>query len=172
MSVHPSWSPLFDFPGWVIKEIKTRPEIAMIRLQRDKRFSIRCPYCYKRSGTNRKVWQSVSDLPLGIASIVKIHYEAIQGFCACCERYFTIVPHGFDHAVRATRRLMHYVCRLCRFMPADNVAEFLPISASTARRLGQEGACRTPAWAWFRQFTGYIRISQTSISLDIPWFQG
>ena len=134
MSVHPSWSPLFDFSGWVIKEIKTRPKIAMIRLRRDKRLSIRCPYCYKRAGTNRKVWQSVSDLPLGIASIVKIHYEAIQGFCACCERYFTIVPHGFDHAVRATRRLMHYVCRLCRFMPASKVSEFLPISASTARR--------------------------------------
>ena len=29
---------------------------------------------------------------------------------------------------------MHYVCRLCRFMPADKIPVFLPISASTARR--------------------------------------
>ena len=134
MSVHPSWSPLFDFAGWVIKEIKIIPELAMIKIQRDKRLSIRCPHCYQRSGTNRKSWHTVNDLPLGVVSIVKIHYQAIQGFCAACDHYFTIVPYGFDHAVRATRRLMHYVCRLCRFMPVNKVSEFLPISASTARR--------------------------------------
>ncbi len=29
---------------------------------------------------------------------------------------------------------MHYVCRLCRFMPVNKIPFFLPISMSTARR--------------------------------------
>jgi hypothetical protein len=30
--------------------------------------------------------------------------------------------------------LMHYVCRLCHFMPGNKISIFLPVSTSTARR--------------------------------------
>lgn len=35
---------------------------------------------------------------------------------------------------KATNRLMHYVCKLSRFMSVDKVKEFVRISTSTARR--------------------------------------
>jgi transposase len=78
--------------------------------------------------------QTAKDLPLGPIKLVQIIYEAIQGYCNACHRHFTILPPGIDPKAKATKRLMHYVCKLCRFMPTNKVPEFLPISTSTARR--------------------------------------
>jgi transposase len=80
------------------------------------------------------VHQGAKDLPLGSVNLVQIIYEAVQGYCRACGTYFTVLPPGIDNNAKATRRLMHYVCRLCRFMPVDKVPFFLPISTSTARR--------------------------------------
>ncbi len=134
MSNNPSLRPLYNFPGWVIQEIKLNSDMAIITLARDKRLSLHCPHCSLKAGGNRRLIQTAYDLPLGPAKIVQIHYEAIQGYCNNCRHYFTIRPPGIDMSVKATRRLMHYVCRLCRYMPANKIPEFLPISTSTARR--------------------------------------
>lgn len=134
MSSHPSFRNLFDFPGWVIQEVQVTSNLAVIQLCRDKRLAIYCPHCIRKAGLNRKVPQAAHDLPLGPISLVMIKYEALQGYCTHCKSHFTIRPPGIDSYAHATRRLMHYVCRLCRFMPVNKVPLFLPISTSTARR--------------------------------------
>lgn len=134
MTCTPSLRLLYDFPGWVIEEIKVGTEIAMVRLRRNRSHVINCPICGKRAGTNRVTRQGARDLPLGIVTLVDIIYEAVQGYCSECATYFTLLPPGIDRKAKATQRLMHYVCRLCRFMPVDKIPFFLPVSVATARR--------------------------------------
>jgi transposase len=134
MSGHPSLRSLYDCSGWVIKEIQVTQVLAVIKLYRDKRLTIYCPHGIRKAGLNRPVTQTADDLPLGPVSLVMIHYEALQGYCSHCKNHFTLQPPGLDSYAHATRRLMHYVCRLCRFMPASKIPFFLPISATTARR--------------------------------------
>ena len=66
--------------------------------------------------------------------LVQVVYEAVQGYCTGCGGYTTIHPAQVDPHARATRRLMAYVSRLCRFMPLAHVREFVPVSAATAYR--------------------------------------
>jgi transposase len=134
MTRYPSLRLLYDFPGWVIQQVKVGPEIAMVRLRRNRSHKIKCPHCGKRAGKNRIVWQSAKDLPLGVVKLVQIIYEAVQGYCNCCDKYFTLLPPGIDNKAKATRRLMRYVSLLCRFMPGDKIPFFLPVPASTAIR--------------------------------------
>ena len=134
MSSHPSLRNLYNFPGWVIQGIQVIPQIAVVKLHRDKRYSLYCPQCIRKATLNKKVMQSAYDLPLGPVNLVQILYEALQGYCSHCESYFTLHPPGIDSYAHATQRLMHYVCRLCRFMPVNKISDFLPISTSTARR--------------------------------------
>jgi transposase len=134
MTRYPSLRLLYDFPGWVIQQVKVGPEIAMVRIRLNRSHRINCPICGKRAGKNRAVWQGAKDLPLGVVSLVEIIYEAIQGYCNHCGTYFTILPPGIDQKAKATRRLMFYVSLLCRYMPADKIPFFVPVSASTARR--------------------------------------
>jgi len=134
MSSSPSLRPLYTFVGWVIQEIKLNSEIAMVRLRRHRQHKLLCPICGNPARQNRVIWQSAKDLPLCTAKLVEIIYEAVQGYCHGCEIYFTALPPGIDKNAKATNRLMHYVCRLSRFMPVDKVPFFLPISTSTARR--------------------------------------
>lgn len=134
MSRTPSLRPLYNFPGWVIQEIKFNTELVMVRLRRDHRLKICCPHCLREVGENRRIIQTAKDLPLGSLSLVQIMYESIQGYCNRCHCYFTILPPGIEPRAKATKRLMHYVCKLCRFMATDKVPIFLPISISTSRR--------------------------------------
>lgn len=134
MSSHPSFRHLYDFSGWVIQEIQVTQILAVVKLQRDKRLTIYCPHCIRKAGLNRQVTQTAYDLPLGPVNLVMIQYEALQGYCNHCMSHFTLHPPGIDSYAHATGRLMHYVCRLCRFMPTSKIPLFLPISASTARR--------------------------------------
>jgi len=134
MSAYPSLRPIYLFPGWVIENIKPDSSICIVKLRIDERYKHRCPVCGKAMAENRRKWQSVLDLPLGPANLVQIIYQAWQGRCGKCKIYHTFVPPGIDDRVNSTTRLMHYVCRLCRFMPAYKVPDFLPISGSAARR--------------------------------------
>lgn len=134
MSSSPSLRPLYTFPGWIIQEIKLNSEIVIVRLRRHRKYKLTCPICNQRARENRVVRQAAKDLPLGTVNLVEIIYEAVQGYCRSCKTYFTALPPGIDNNAKATRRLMHYVCRLCRFMPVDKIPFFLPMSTSTARR--------------------------------------
>ncbi|MCK5784542.1 MAG: ISL3 family transposase, partial [Desulfobacterales bacterium] len=109
-------------------------EIVIVRLRRHRKYKLTCPICNQRARENRVVRQAAKDLPLGTVNLVEIIYEAVQGYCRSCKTYFTALPPGIDNNAKATRRLMHYVCRLCRFMPVDKIPFFLPMSTSTARR--------------------------------------
>lgn len=65
---------------------------------------------------------------------VILTYQAIQGCCSACGGFATIHPPGIDERTRATRRLMHLVSRLVRYMPLSHVADILPVWQPTAFR--------------------------------------
>jgi transposase len=134
MSACPSLRPLFNFKGWVIQEINLNSKSVIVKLRIDKRYVHRCPVCNKPMAENRRLWQKVLDLPMGITKITEIVYESWQGRCSNCKSYFTINPDGIDENAKATTILMHYVCKLCRFLSTDKIFNFIPISTSTARR--------------------------------------
>ena len=131
----PSLRPLYTFSGWVIKEVKLNSEIVLVKIQKNKNYALQCPICLKKKPKeNRRTWQVATDLPMGIAKTVMISYEAIQVRCRHCNSYSTILPPDIDRHAKATTRLMRYVSKMCRYMPANKVPEFIPISESTARR--------------------------------------
>jgi len=134
MSKHLSISPLFYFAKCIVKEAKISIKAAQINIRYDRRYSFYCPVCKKAMGVNRRLLQTARDFPLGEAKVVMISYEAIQCHCSSCGAYYAFTPEGIDMNAKATNRLMHYVCKLSRFMSVDKVKEFVPISTSTARR--------------------------------------
>lgn len=134
MTAYVSLRPFYHFPGWVIETIDLSSETATVYLRIDERYNHLCPFCGTAMGENRCVWQSALDLPLSTANVVLIKYEAFQGYCSNCKVYHTFLPEGIDNKAQATSRVMHYVCRLCRFMPVNKIPFFLPISTGTARR--------------------------------------
>jgi len=75
MSSNPSLRPLYTFFGWVIKEVKLNSELAIVRLRRNKKYKINCPFCSKQARENRRIWQGAKDLPLGSAKLVEIIYD-------------------------------------------------------------------------------------------------
>ena len=77
MSSHPSLRHLYDFSGWVIREIQVTQLLAVVKLHCDKRLTIYCPHCIRKAGLNRQVIQTAYDLPLGPVSLVMIQYEAL-----------------------------------------------------------------------------------------------
>lgn len=141
MSSSPSLSPLYQFSGWIVQEIKMTEQVAMVRLRQDRRRSVSCPDCGAAMRVNRRVLQTAKDLPLGPVNVVQIIYESVQGRCLQCGKYVTLHPPGIDPYAKATRRLMFYVCRLARFMPVDKVPNFVPISTETARRWDKRVLC-------------------------------
>jgi len=125
---------LFRFPGYVVEKITMAAEMAQVFLRRDGRFRLSCPCCGAKMAVNRTKRQTARDLPLGTAWMVVLTYEAIQGRCSKCGCFATIHPPGIDEHARATRRLMHFVCRLARYMPLDHIPKIVPISQATAFR--------------------------------------
>jgi transposase len=125
---------LFAFAGYVVEKITIARDLAQVNLRRDRRFGLRCPDCGTAMAVNRTTPQTAKDLPLGTAELVVIRYEAVQGRCSHCGSFATIHPPGIDPNAKATRRLMHLVCRLARHMPLNHVPDVVPISESTAGR--------------------------------------
>ena len=125
---------LFAFPGYVVAKISMSRDLVQVKLRRDKRYRLACPNCDTTMGANRTKIQIAHDLPLGTALFVILTYEAIQGCCSACGGFATIHPPGIDERARATRRLMHFVSRLARYMPLSHVTDILPVSQPTAFR--------------------------------------
>lgn len=107
----------FAFPGYVVAKISMSSDLAQVKLRRDKRYRLACPNCDATMGANRTKIQMAHDLPLGTALFVLLTYEAIQGRGSACGGFATIHPPGIDERARATRRRMHFVSRLARYMP-------------------------------------------------------
>ena len=137
MSATVSLGPLYQFPGWVVNKISIRSNghEVWVHLRPDsRRKGFRCPRCKLRMGRMRERRRAVLDLPLGTASVVYLTFTAYQGRCAHCGTIHTFTLPGLAAKAQGTGRLKRYVSHLCRFMPADKVEEFVPISADTARR--------------------------------------
>ncbi len=129
---------LFGLDGYIIDSISFSTELVHVRLHRDRRRKLECPNCNESMGRNDENPRVVLDLPLGEAKYVMIQYNAIQGRCRHCGTYATFHPPGVDAYAKATRRLKEYVSRLCRYLPACHVGEFVGISDETARRWDKE----------------------------------
>ena len=125
---------LFAFAGYVVAKITMAADVGQVFLRRDKRFRLACPVCGGTMAYNRTKIQTAKDLALGTANVVILTYEAVQGRCVACGAAVTIHPPGIDPHARATRRLMHFVARLARYMPLSRIRDLLPISAATAYR--------------------------------------
>ena len=69
-----------------------------------------------------------------LSTWLKSYTRQFRGIAPPVRFIFTVRPPGIDANAKATERLMHYVCRLARFMPVDKIQYIIPISTSTARR--------------------------------------
>jgi len=125
---------LFPFAGYVVEKVTMRADIAQVVLRRDRRFRLACPACGTTMATSRTKTQTARDLALGTARLVVLTYTAIQGRCSACGSWSTIHPPGIDPHAKATRRLMHFVCHLARYMPLNHIPEIVGISERTAGR--------------------------------------
>jgi len=125
---------LFPFPGYVVQKVTMAADIVQVVLRRDQRFRLVCPDCEAPMATSRTKTQTARDLALGTARLVVLTYPAIQGWCRACGSWSTIHPPGIDPHAKATRRLMHFVCRLARHMPLNHIPEIVGISERTAGR--------------------------------------
>jgi len=141
MSATLSLAPLYQFKGWVVKDISVNSSghKVWVYLRVDgRRNGFRCPKCNRRMGKMRERHREVLDLPLGTASVVHLVFTAYQGRCAHCRNIHTFRPPGIDAKAQGTGRLKRYVSLLCRFMPVDKAPRIVPISADTARRWDKE----------------------------------
>jgi transposase len=125
---------LFPFPGYVVQKVTMTADIAQVVLRRDRRFRLACPACGATMAENRAHTQTARDLALGTVRLVIVTYPAIQGRCSACGSWATIHPPGIDPHAKATRRLMHFVCRLARYTPLNHIPEIVGISERTAGR--------------------------------------
>jgi len=125
---------LFPFPGYVVRKVTMTADIAQVILHRDRRFRLECPVCGATMAANRTRMQTARDLALGTARLVVLTYPAIQGRCSVCGGWATLHPPGVDPHAKATRRLMHFVCRLARHMPLSHIPDIVAISQRTAGR--------------------------------------
>jgi len=146
MSATVSLNRLYQFPGWIIDNIKLNFEsnIGEVFLRADARRKVnKCPYCDHPMGEMRTVERQALDLPLGTLNKMTIHFVVSQGKCSQCDSFHTFLPAGIESNGRATERLKVYVSRLCRFMPVSKAASFFPISVNTARRWDKDVLQRT-----------------------------
>ena len=123
---------LFQFSGWCLDRIELDPVEPHVWLARDGRPKLHCPTCGMIMSKNRKVDRTAHELPMGICTLVTLHYRAIQGRCRACGRYSTIHPEHITNQEEATWRIRQFVARLARHMPLNRVGEFLGIHGTTA----------------------------------------
>jgi transposase len=125
---------LYESEGYRMTDLTTDGDRVQVTLEWDKRCLPRCSGCKKAMRINRKHVQFVTDMPLGPASCVLVKYDAVQGYCKDCGRYETVRALDVVEQRSATLRVMRYVSRLCRWLPAESVCEFVAITPMTAWR--------------------------------------
>ena len=125
---------LFRFEGWCLDRVDLSPSSSHVWLVRDERFNIHCPHCGMVMTKSREVDRTALDLPMGISTVVAIHYRAIQGRCRACDSYATFHPEKISGHEQATWRFRLYVSRLARWMPLKRIGELLSIHETTALR--------------------------------------
>lgn len=129
---------VYSFKGYVIESVNCASIALQINLQRDQRFSLRCPDCHARVTQNRQTDNVAFDLACGSGKVVFIRYPAIQVCCSKCQRYKTIRPAEIHPKRRATWRLMRFVSELARHVPFDMMPALVEVPAATAWRYDKE----------------------------------
>ena len=129
---------LFRFPGYVLKKIRVGPEATDVELKRDGRYADKCPECGSPLKVNRRDLRCVRDLPIGCSRWVYLRFPIIQGYCAQCKSFVTLLPEGLRPNAQASDRLKAYVSALARHMPLRSVAELMGISESNVYRWDRE----------------------------------
>lgn len=125
---------LFNFPGWCLDRVELSPDSSHVWLVRDGRAKLYCPNCGMIMSKNREVPRTALDLPMGISTIVTLHYNAIQGRCRACDSYATIHPENISSHEQATWRFRCFVSHLASLMPLTSVGRLLGIHGTTAMR--------------------------------------
>lgn len=125
---------LFHFPGWCLDRVDLSAVSSDVWLVRDKRAKLYCPNCGMVMSKSREVPRTALDLPLGISTVVHLHYNAIQGRCRACNTYSTIHPENISSHERATWRFRCYVSQLASLMPLTSVGRLLGMHGTTAMR--------------------------------------
>jgi transposase len=137
----------YNFKGWVVESVELNLDngSADIFLRLDGRNGLlQCPRCdYPRMGKMRTSYRDCRDLPLGTVNDVNIFFPCIQAKCSMCDFIHSFSPPGIESNGKATNRLKKYVSLLCRYMPANKVSSFIPISASTAVRWDKDILLKT-----------------------------
>lgn len=134
---------LYAFEGWCIDNVEFDAAETHVWLVRDGRAGLHCPHCGMSMSKNREVERTARDLPLGVSTLVTLHYRAIQGRCRACDSYTTIHPEQITNSERATWRLRLFVARLARHMPLIRIGELLGMHSTTAMRYHRSVLDRT-----------------------------
>lgn len=134
---------LFSFPGYVLDSVKMTPQVSEVKLRRDGRYKAACPDCRLSLHVHRRYTRVVRDLALGIAKWVLLHVPVIQGYCARCNAYVTLLPEGMHPSAQATWRFKQYVSMLAKHMPLSAVEEIAGVASATAYRWDKEVLERT-----------------------------
>ncbi|TVR47411.1 MAG: hypothetical protein EA402_01335, partial [Planctomycetota bacterium] len=92
---------------------------------------------------SRETPRTATDLPMGISTVVTIHYRAIQGRCRACNSYSTIHPEQITDFEQATWRFRLLVSRLARWLPLTAIGDLLGIHETTALRYNRSVLERT-----------------------------
>ena len=129
---------LLQADGYIIESVSCSDESVLVKMRRDARRRLPCPSCKKSMTSNKSTPRFAQDAPILGASLTTLQYDAIQGKCKHCGATATFHPPCVESKAKATTRLKQYVSRLCRFMPASHVPEFIAISHETARRYDKE----------------------------------
>jgi len=129
---------VYPFRGYVIESVNCQPVGLQIKLQWDRRYTLRCPDCGTKMAKNREDRAAAFDLPCGGGPVVVIDYPAIQGCCSACGRYKTVRPSEIHPTRKATWRLMRLVSLLARYVPFDAMKALIEVPAATAWRYDKD----------------------------------
>ena len=129
---------IYRFEGYVVKEIRAEQNAVQVKLDFDKRSSLKCPQCASKLPRNKIGQACAMDLPLADIPCVYIIYPTIQGHCRQCRAYLTTRPAEIHPTRNATWRLMRTVSSWASAAPARSVAPMFEISAATVRRYDQD----------------------------------
>lgn len=129
---------LFVFPEYVVTKMKVTPIMAEVHLRRDKRYTEKCPECATALKVNRHDVRTVRDLPFGPTSWVLLRIPVVQGYCATCNSFVTLLPDGLLPNAQATNRFKRYISTLAQYMPLSAVSEITSVPEASVYRWDRE----------------------------------
>ena len=129
---------LYKFEVYVVTELRCEETSVQIKLDFDKRFPVKCPYCSTKLAKNKVGKSCAMDCPMGGANTVFILFPTYQGRCSKCQRFVTTRPKEIHPTKTATWRYMRLVSSWAGIAPANQIGKLFSISGSTVRNYDKE----------------------------------